>query len=248
MKEELRELGLSEYESKVYITLIKEGSLRGNKLSRLSGVPQGKVYDTVYRLSEKGFVSIMNSHPKIFKSVDPDIAINQVIRSKKEKLDQMQATLPKSLKQIKKITQGKTETDEKVSVFVGKKNAFAPSQYIIESASKSVDMMFTFEVLRPLTKRLLISQQKKGVAIRILATKKADKSLMKEIADYGFEVRYYPVEEIRIFIKDKKESVIQVLNKNNLFDRTNIVVQSEELSGALTHYFDKVWEKGEVIR
>ena len=86
------------------------------------------------------------------------------------------------------------------------------------------------------------------MAIRILATKKADKSLMKEIADYGFEVRYYPVEEIRIFIKDKKESVIQVLNKNNLFDRTNIVVQSEELSGALTHYFDKVWEKGEVIR
>ena len=72
-------------------------------------------------------------------------------------------------------------------------------------------------------------------------------AIVREILGYGIKVRYYPVQEIRIFIKDKKESNIQVINKNDFLNRTNILIQSEELSKALTHYFNKIWEKAEVL-
>lgn len=245
MEQELRGLGLSEYESKVYLALVREGTLTGLKTSRISNVPQGKIYDTLYRLTEKGFVSTMNAKPKLFKAIDPEIALKQYIKSKKQNLEDMEKNLPKKIKQLSSLrTQ---ETDEKVSIFRGKKNAFTANHYLMDSASKSIDIMFTFEIIHTLTKRILLDKKSKGLKIRILATKKENKALIKEILNYGIEVHYYPVQEIRIFIKDGKESNIQILNKNDFLDRTNILIQSEELSKALTHYFDKVWEKAEIL-
>ena len=245
MEQELKSLGLSEYESKVYLALVREGTLTGLKVSKASGVPQGKIYETIYKLSDKGFVSIMNAKPKLFKAIDPEIALKQYIKSKKENLIELEKTLPKKIKQLSSLRT--KETDEKVSIFRGKKNAFTANHYLMDSATKSIDIIFTFEIIHTLTKRILLDKKSKGLKIRILATKKDNKTLIKEILDYGVEVRYYPVQEIRIFIKDGKESNIQILNKNNLLDRTNILIQSEEFSKALTHYFDKVWEKAEAL-
>lgn len=246
MEQELKRLGLSEYESKVYITLVREGTLTGINASKASGVPQGKIYETLYKLMEKGFASVMNAKPKLFKAIDPEIALKQYIKSKKENLEDLEKNLPKRIKQLSSLRT--KETDEKVSIFRGKKNAFTASHYLMDSASKSIDMMFTFEIIQALTKRILLDKKSKGLKIRILATKTENKPLIREILDYGVKVRYYPVQEIRIFIKDGKESNIQILNKKNLQDRTNILIQSEELSKALTHYFDKVWEKAEILK
>jgi len=246
MEQELKSLGLSEYESKVYIALVREGTLTGLKASKASNVPQGKVYETLYKLMEKGFVSVMNAKPKLFKAIDPEIALKQYIKSKKENLEELEKNLPKRIKQLSSLRA--KETDEKVSIFRGKKNAFTANHYLMDSATKSIDIMFTFEIIHTLTKRILLDKKSKGLKIRIIATKKDNKSLIKEILGYGIEVRYYPVQEIRIFIKDRKESNIQILNKNDFLDRTNILIQSEELSKALTHYFDKVWEKAEILK
>ena len=245
MKQELRSLGLSEYESKTYIALVRGGTLTGINISKASNVPQGKIYETLYKLTEKGFVSVMNAKPKLFKAIDPEIALKQYIKVKKENLEQLEKNLPKRIKQLSSLRP--QETDEKVSIFRGKKNAFTANHYLMDSATKSIDFMFTFEIIHTHTRRILLEKKSKGVKIRIIATKKENKSLIEEISDYGIEVRHYPVQEIRICIKDAKESNIQILNKNNLQDRTNILIQSEELSKALTHYFDKVWEKAEVL-
>lgn len=245
MEQQLKELGLSEYESKVYIALVREGTLTGIKISKASSVPQGKIYETLYRLMEKGFVTVMNAKPKLFKAIDPEIALKQYIKSKKENLEELEKNLPKRIKQLGKLRV--QETDEKVSIFRGKKNAFTANHYLMESATKSIDIMFTFEIIHTHTKRILLDKKSKNLQIRIIATKKENKELIREILGYGIEIRYYPVQEIRIFIKDGKESNIQILNKNDLLDRTNILIQSEELSKALTHYFDKVWEKAEVL-
>lgn len=246
MEQELRSLGLSEYESKVYIALVREGTLTGIKISKASNVPQGKIYETLYRLMEKGFVSVMNAKPKLFKAIDPEIALKQYIKAKRQNLEDMEKSLPKKIKQFSSLR--KKETDEKVSIFTGRKNAFTANHYLMETSSKSLDIMFTFEIIHAYTKRILLDKISKGIKIRIIATKKDNKELIKEILVYGIGVRYYPVQEIRIFIKDGKESNIQILNKNDFLDRTNILIQSEELSKALTHYFDKVWEKAEMLK
>jgi sugar-specific transcriptional regulator TrmB len=248
MEKELKELGLSEYEIKAYLTLNREGTLTGNKLSKLSNVPQGKIYNTMYKLYDKGFISYMDSKPKLFKANDPNITVNRLIKKRKERLKKLESSLPKSIEELKKIKPKIAKTDEKVSIFYGKNNAFAVEWHLFESAKTTLDIIFTFEVIKHETWRILRRKKKEGVDIRVIATKLINKKKIKELIKEGFNIRYYPVEELRIYVRDEEESVQTIVNPNNLMDRTAVLIQSKELSQALNHYFDAIWKKARIIK
>lgn len=52
----LENLGLSTYEAKAYFALLSESPLTGYKLSKISGVPRSRIYETIEKLTEKGLV------------------------------------------------------------------------------------------------------------------------------------------------------------------------------------------------
>ncbi|HBG2813916.1 TPA: helix-turn-helix domain-containing protein, partial [Clostridioides difficile] len=47
---ELQNIGFTKYESQIYISLLKESPLTGYEISKLSGVPQSKVYENITKL------------------------------------------------------------------------------------------------------------------------------------------------------------------------------------------------------
>lgn len=51
----LNQIGLTDSEAKVYLTLVKHGSSTGYEASKLSGVPRSKIYITLESLVRKGF-------------------------------------------------------------------------------------------------------------------------------------------------------------------------------------------------
>jgi sugar-specific transcriptional regulator TrmB len=190
----------------------------------------------------------MDSKPKLFKANDPDIALTHLIKKRKEKLNQIESKLPNSIKQLKKIKPKEQKTDEKVSIFYGRKNAFAIEQHLFQSAAKTLDIMFTFEVINHTTWRILREKKKQKVNIRVIATKKDNEKIRKSLIKEGFDIRYYPVEELRIFIKDNEESLETIVNPKNLMDRMSVLIQSKELTKALEHYFDIIWDKAKIIK
>ncbi|MCJ7986374.1 helix-turn-helix domain-containing protein [Priestia sp. OVL9] len=54
--QQLQSLGFNQYESKVYVTLVKKGSSTAYSISKHSGVPRARVYDILQTLEEKGMV------------------------------------------------------------------------------------------------------------------------------------------------------------------------------------------------
>ena len=54
----LREIGLGEYEAKLYVALVKRHPASGYELARASGVPSSKVYEVLARLREKELVFV----------------------------------------------------------------------------------------------------------------------------------------------------------------------------------------------
>jgi sugar-specific transcriptional regulator TrmB len=56
LHERLREIGLGEYEAKLYLALVKRHPASGYELARASGVPSSKVYEVLGRLREKDLV------------------------------------------------------------------------------------------------------------------------------------------------------------------------------------------------
>lgn len=62
--ETLMSCGLTEYESKVYFTLLLTEKSKMLELSKKSSVPQSKIYLTVDGLRDKGLVDVNDEMPK----------------------------------------------------------------------------------------------------------------------------------------------------------------------------------------
>lgn len=59
--EVLKRYDFSEYEAKIYISLLKQSPMNGNNISVQSGVPSAKVYQTLPKLIERGVVFLLNN-------------------------------------------------------------------------------------------------------------------------------------------------------------------------------------------
>lgn len=79
----LQRFNLEEYDSKAYFTLLVFGKLRAGVIAYRSGVPQSKVYETLYRLADKGLVSIVSSSPKEFEAIGIDYLLKSFVKSRR---------------------------------------------------------------------------------------------------------------------------------------------------------------------
>lgn len=80
----LRDLGLSEYESRVYRTLLRTGPTTAKELSRASDVPMGRIYDVLGSLEGDDLVrSQTASRPKKYVAVEPGTALERLLEDRR---------------------------------------------------------------------------------------------------------------------------------------------------------------------
>jgi sugar-specific transcriptional regulator TrmB len=69
----LTHLGLSEYEAKAYITLLKENPLTAYEVAKISGIPSSKIYEVIKKLEKRQIVqSIHGERSRMYIPVPPD--------------------------------------------------------------------------------------------------------------------------------------------------------------------------------
>jgi HTH-type transcriptional regulator, sugar sensing transcriptional regulator len=85
----LRDLGLSEYESRAYRALLNTGPTTAKELSRASDVPMGRIYDVLNSIEQHNLVrSQTASRPKKYVAVEPSTALDRLLEDKKRELDE----------------------------------------------------------------------------------------------------------------------------------------------------------------
>lgn len=111
-EEELRELGLTDNESKIYLLLIQEGAMRSTEIAHKLGFHRGYVYDTLDRMMEKEVCTKTTVDNKnYFKATAPA----DLLHLMSMKLAGFEAIIP----DLQKLNTPKEELD--VQVFKGKK-------------------------------------------------------------------------------------------------------------------------------
>src|SRR5512136_1834770 len=75
----LKSLGLTKYEARVYIALLKVASATASEIHEISGVPRASVYTVIDQLLDKGLVSVSQSAPKRFAAFSPEDAITKLM-------------------------------------------------------------------------------------------------------------------------------------------------------------------------
>ncbi|RLF95695.1 hypothetical protein DRN45_00485 [Thermococci archaeon] len=91
--EQLQRVGLTEYESRVYLSLLGSRFNSATLLAKRSGVPRTKIYTVLESLESKGWIKIYSGSPLLFKSVNPVKIFEKYKKNYERLLDSIQSML-----------------------------------------------------------------------------------------------------------------------------------------------------------
>lgn len=92
--ERLKELGFNSYEAKVYLSLLKIHPATGYEVSKESGVPQARAYDTLKVLENRQIVAASGTKPVTYVPINPQELLTRCERSFKSSLEYLKENLP----------------------------------------------------------------------------------------------------------------------------------------------------------
>jgi sugar-specific transcriptional regulator TrmB/predicted hydrocarbon binding protein len=80
----MKELGLTEYQARVYLILLDLGISKASQIPTLSRVPRTRIYSTMNQLHEKGLVEIIPESPIKYKPVPIEDYLERVAESHRQ--------------------------------------------------------------------------------------------------------------------------------------------------------------------
>jgi HTH-type transcriptional regulator, sugar sensing transcriptional regulator len=92
--DKLKHLGLNTNEAKVYLALLKQHPVTGYELSKNSGVPQARAYETLKSLETKKIVIATSGKPITYVPVPPDDLLGRYEQQFKGAIDYLRQSLP----------------------------------------------------------------------------------------------------------------------------------------------------------
>jgi sugar-specific transcriptional regulator TrmB len=99
-KRVLRELGLTAYESAVYLSLVEMGVMTASKVSESASVPFSKVYEVLNSLERKGWVDVERGRPSRYFAKPPIEAFEASRRELDAKLRSWEGTIVEELQPL----------------------------------------------------------------------------------------------------------------------------------------------------
>lgn len=236
IKEILKEIGLTNNESEVYLTLLKSGSISVNDIAEKSALHRQAVYDALDRLLEKGFVSfVLKNNKKYFEGLNPE-NIPKYLREKEERVNEM-------LPELLKLTKLPRE-DTFVDLLKGKDVVRAVYRDIIKEFEKKPGEV----LISGVDERKFVEEDRIALKQHLKRLEKLrckEKILLKEGDRYVVEghqtiYRYLPEESFNptpIYVYNDKFTVIVWGNPNY-----SIMVKNKSLADSYRKQFNLLWK------
>tara|TARA_Y100000034_G_scaffold81327_1_gene97452 strand:+ start:1066 stop:1803 length:738 start_codon:yes stop_codon:yes gene_type:complete len=237
----LQKLGLSPYEAKCYVALLKWGNLGGKELAKKSHVPPTSVYRNLESLREKGFVQLLQKEPLVYQAVNPEIALTHYVNYKKVLLEEVENAALEELNTIKRVNVAKKE--EVLEIYSGREQSYAIGKKLIKESKKE------FLLIGKGSKQSILdlihelkSAVEREVKVRFIITTQDDhQELVQLLKDEKISVKYYPLQNFSLLVRDGEES--QIVIKKSKEKRMVMRIKSKDLSQAHQHYFNSIWRK-----
>ncbi|WP_042349339.1 TrmB family transcriptional regulator [Bacillus massiliigorillae] len=125
----LKEFGFSQYESKVYETLVSSNQpMDVNMIAKHSSVPKAKIYEVLSRMIDKGMImEAISEKKKMYTALSLEIAV-----------ERLTAEFQQNIEKFKEKTAKKTFSDDRVWSFKLQASIQAEMKKLIEEAKHSI--------------------------------------------------------------------------------------------------------------
>ena len=224
--------GLSEYEAKVYLSLLGLGSSGARKLSITCNVPRTKVYGTLKKLVDYGLVVEIPGVPKYFAPASPIDAFSATLKRVRNKANDF-STVLETLAQTHEFIKSESSPKKKIVWYIDKDNdIIGKCHEIISQSEETLDILTSADGLSLLfnsAPRLLDQVKEEGVEVRLCSPLDPRANpLARELA-YLFEVRKVETSAPILFIdSDHRRFVLAKLDERGMTTAIEFAVFSDD--------------------
>ncbi len=239
-EELLRDCGLTQNESLVYLTLLKIGKSKSGEIVNESKVSGGKIYETLYKLVDKGLVkSISENNVKYFIANDPS-AILEYLNEKDRRLHERRERLSNVLPDLELLKKNDAREDD-VALIKGIRGISPIVHKALENA-KDIKIMGITSSKNVRYNNFWRGWHKERIGLR----KKAKMIFSDRNTDYWKFFNKLGYTEVRE-ISHLTPSAVMIIDDNVFIfsygdEITCIHIASESISTSFSLFFDDLWK------
>jgi sugar-specific transcriptional regulator TrmB len=235
----LHEAGLTEYELRAYVSLLKYGPLAANEASKESDIPYSKIYEVLRNLEKKGWIEIESGRPNKYYPKPPSEAIEATRMRVEHMLSNFEDQVIEELQPIYE----KKGIRERPDIWIvrGDFNVIQKIREVIKKTEK--ELVFAIPILKHTLYKVFNSDfiriGASRIQFRLMTTKSVNEELISEITK---------VAETRIrdemfgggLISDNKE-VVLLLGESG---EETLAIWSDHIGlvKLAREYFDYLWD------
>lgn len=244
MKQELKQLGLTEGESKAYLSLLRLGSSTVGPIVKDSGISYSKIYEVLGRLLDKAIISYtIKEKTKYFQAVEPTRLLEYLNKQEKE-IKTNKQLLKKIIPNLQKIKNKKILQESEI--FTGLKGIKTAYEVLTKNYSGKEPLLYFYihDKKYAKTAELVYNQEFhhfKKLGIKLKGIISNDFKLSKYFVrpPRFIELRFvnFPLPGTIDLYQDK---VLQIAWGET---PTAILIHSKEIADNYRRYFNEVWKQ-----
>jgi sugar-specific transcriptional regulator TrmB len=203
----LKSLGFTEYESKVFIAVLRGNLMSASEIADSAGTRRTDVYSILKSFVEKGYCNEIETNSILkYEMIDPDIILDKIERDILKKKETELTTLKETMKELKPLYRTEKQENSKVVniELIRGYNQHREGKFVelLKSAKKEIHFM-----IRP---EIFLSDEIDDIATTLY--KKG--GVIKSVYEAG---ENYKVKKDNKWVKASKEDFIKILEK---FEKT----------------------------
>ncbi len=250
---QLTRLGLTSYEAKAYLTLIRRDSFTAAQVARQSGLPRQRIYDVLGSLVQKGLAVARPGTVVKYAATAPELAIDLLLTSHRDELSRMERDARGMVKDLKPAFEaGQAHTDPLEYIEVLRDRRAINERFAeLQSAVKKEILVFT----KP---PYATPPQENVEGLEVIETHEArslyEFSVFDEPAVMRGVQRFVEAGEDARFVRELPLKLVIIDETIVMFgmedpvagssDLTIVVVEHHSLAKVLKTAFDAIWETG----
>jgi len=244
----LRELGLTEYQSRTYVAAVRLGTARPNDLADESNVPQARIYGVIDELEDRGLVEVhQRSKGKEVTAPPPEQALDGL---KRRHISEFTETANEAAASLSRLHERKRASGEFVSMVSHRESALRHAERAIESAEWWLTLSLSPELYRRLADDVAAALDR-GVTVRLLLRAdddgdQAGQALPGHSFPEGLRVRYRELADTFV-LADRQYGVYSSARPTG-DSEPYIIMQEPNLVLVFQSYAEQIWPASEVVR
>ena len=257
-----KQLDLTPYESRAYVSLLMHGPMSPSELAQKTGIPRPRAYDVLRSLIEKGLLIEQSGKPPIYGAIEPAHGIkNLLLNIETEASRQLEEKQKASLALTKLLSQmyekSKRLKMEKSKVWFTQRDTAFISIYSEAIRSCEKELVVASTDVHPPEKEIIESVKfalKNGKTVRVVRQitdlwTVEDLERYEEVIKTGSQVRYLDVREIplRFVVFDERDVILVFPSESGSAKSQTIEalwLRIPPLAKILRGFFEELWKKG----